>query len=310
MSFPRFLIGRFIAGLVVLWAAATLTFLMMHMTGGDTAIAILGGPDAMPTAAQIARVRAEYGLDQPLIVQYGDFLHKLVLGDLGESYRLRIPVVDAIAEQIWPTITLAFSAAVTSVVLAVLIAVTTARRGKLVREAASTGELLVIAMPTFVIGLALLMAFAVYLPIFPVANAPGWRGLVLPALSLALPIAAMLAQVLRQELEDVLEQPFILTARSRGLSDMATRLQHALRHAATPVITLSGFVLATLLGGAAVTEALFARPGIGRLMVEATSATDVPVVVGITLFGALVYVIANLIVDVVGALIDPRTAAA
>lgn len=310
MSFPRFLIGRFIAGLVVLWAAATLNFLMMHLTGGDTAIAILGGPDAMPTATQIARVRAEYGLDQPLIVQYGDFLHKLALGDLGESYRLRIPVADAIAEQLWPTITLAFSAAVTALLLAVLIAVTTARRGKLVREVASTGELLVIAMPTFVIGLALLMAFAVYLPIFPVANAPGWRGLVLPTLSLALPVAAMLAQVLRQELEDVLEQPFILTARSRGLSDMATRLQHALRHAATPVITLSGFVLATLLGGAAVTEALFARPGIGRLMVEATSATDVPVVVGVTLFGALVYVIANLIVDVVGALIDPRTAAA
>lgn len=310
MSFSRFLLGRFIAGLVVLWAAATLTFLMMHMTGGDTAIAILGGPDAMPTAAQIARVRAEYGLDQPLIVQYEDFLHKLVLGDLGQSYRLRIPVADAIAEQLWPTITLAFSAAVTAIVLAVLIAVTTARRGKLVREAASTGELLIIAMPTFVIGLALLMAFAVYMPIFPVANAPGWRGLVLPTLSLALPIAAMLAQVLRQELEDVLEQPFILTARSRGLSDMATRLQHALRHAATPVITLSGFVLATLLGGAAVTEALFARPGIGRLMVDATSATDVPVVVGVTLFGALVYVIANLVVDLVGALIDPRTAAA
>lgn len=308
MSFPRFLFARLLAGILVLWAAATLTFLMMHLTGGDTAIAILGGPDAMPTATQIAKVREEYGLDQPLLVQYGDFLHKLVLGDLGQSYRLRIPVADAIAEQLWPTITLAFSAAVTAITLAVLIAVATARRSTLVRETASTGELLVIAMPTFVIGLALLLLFAVYVPVFPVANAPGWRGLVLPTLSLALPIAAMLAQVLRQELEDVLEQPFILTARSRGLSDIGTRLGHALRHAATPVITLSGFVLATLLGGAAVTEALFARPGIGRLMVEATNATDVPVVVGVTLFGALVYVIANLIVDVVGALIDPRTA--
>jgi peptide/nickel transport system permease protein len=199
---------------------------------------------------------------------------------------------------------------VTAVALAILIAVTTARRGKLVRTAASTAELLVIAMPTFVIGLALLLAFAVYIPLFPVANAPGWRGLVLPTLSLALPLAAMLAQVLRQELEDVLEQPFILTARSRGLSDIATRLRHALRHAVTPIITLSGFVLAALLGGAAVTEALFARPGIGRLMVEATNATDVPVVVGVTLFGALVYVLANIIVDIVGALIDPRTATA
>lgn len=310
MNFRRFLVARVLAGLLVLWAAATLTFLMMHLTGGDTAIAILGGPDAMPTAAQIARVRAEYGLDQPLIVQYGEFLLKLVQGDLGESYRLRIPVADAIVEQLWPTITLAFSAAATALLLAVAIAVATAHRGKARRAIASTAELILIGMPTFVIGLALLLAFAVYLPWFPVADAPGWRGLVLPTFALALPLAAMLAQVLRQELEDVLEQPFILTARSRGLSELGTRLRHALRHAATPVITLSGFILATLLGGTAVTEALFARPGIGRLMVEATNATDVPVVVGVTLFAALVFVIANVVVDLVGALIDPRTATA
>ncbi|MCG2842435.1 ABC transporter permease [Sandaracinobacter sp. RS1-74] len=315
MTIARFLATRLLAGAVVLWAAATLTFLMMHLAGGDTAIAILGGPDAMPSEAQIAKVRAEYGLDRPLVAQYGDFLLRLTQGNLGQSYRLRIPVADAIGRQLVPTIALALSAAAVSVVLAIVVAVATARplpgrRGEARRAIASTSELILIAMPVFVIGLVLLLAFSVWLPLFPIVNGPGWRGLVLPALTMALPLAAVMSQILREGLEDVLEQPFILTARSRGLSDAGVRLRHALRHAATPVLTLAGFFLALLIGGAVITESLFARPGIGRLMVDAANAGDLPVVVGVTLLTALAYVVASILVDLIGALIDPRTVSA
>lgn len=311
MNLPRFLAGRIATGAVVLWAAATLTFMMMQLTGGDVAIAILGGPDAMPTAEQLAKVRTEYGLDQPVIVQYGDWLWKLVHGDFGHSYRLRIPVADAIGEQVWSTITLTLVSGVFSIALAIAVALLTARRRKAwIGKVSSSVELVLISIPVFVIGIGLLLAFAFYLPILPVANAPGFTGLILPALTLSLSMAPTLAQILRQELEEVLEQPFILTARSRGLSEAATRVGHALRHALGPIVTLSGFMFAALMAGAAVTETLFSRPGIGRLMVEATTATDIPVVIGVTLLSAVFYVIASIVVDLLGTLIDPRIAAA
>ncbi|WP_374414795.1 ABC transporter permease [Novosphingobium colocasiae] len=310
MNLPRFLAGRAITGAIVLWGAATLTFIMMHLTSGDTAVAILGGPDAMPTAEQIAAVRAEYGLDRPFLVQYGDWLWRLLHGDLGQSYRLRIPVSEAIADQLWPTIQLGLTSAALAFALAILSATLTVRRRRAwIGTAASVTELVFVAVPVFVIGIALLLTFAFYFPVLPVANATGLAGLALPALTLALPMAATLGQVLRQELEDVLDQPFILTARARGLSDLATRFGHALRHALMPVITLSGFFLAALMSSTAVTEALFSRPGVGRLLVDASNTTDVPVVVGITVLSALFYVIASVAVDLIGAVIDPRTVA-
>lgn len=300
-------VTRLLAGIAVLWGAATLTFVAMNATGGDMAIAILGGPDALPTAAAIARVRQDYGLDQPLPIQYLEYLGRLVRGDLGESYRLRIPVARAIGEQIAPTLILAFWAAVLALGIAITVAVATAKRPRAVRSAASTTELVVSSAPTFAIGILLLLAFSFQLHLFPVGGDHGWRSLVLPVVTLALPTAATLTQVLRQSLEDILEQPFILMARARGMSDAGVRLGHALRHALVPLITLSGFIFATLLGGAVITETLFARPGLGRLMVEATTNSDVPVVVGITLFVALLYVVINLIVDVLNAFVDPRT---
>lgn len=303
----RRVFARLLAGVGVLWGAATLTFVAMNATGGDMAIAILGGPDALPTAAAIERVRADYGLDKPLPLQYLDYLGRLLRGDLGESYRLRIPVTTAIAEQVTPTLVLAVWAAVLAIGVAIVAAVATARRPRAVRGAASTTELVVSSMPSFAIGILLLLAFSFRLHLFPVGGDHGWRTLVLPVVTLALPIAATLAQVLRQSLEEVLEQPFILMARARGMSDAAVRLGHALRHACVPLITLSGFIFASLLGGAVIAETLFARPGLGRLMVEATTNSDVPVVVGITLFVALLYVVINLVVDVLNALVDPRT---
>jgi peptide/nickel transport system permease protein len=301
------LIGwRLVAGVGVLWGAATLTFLAMNLTGGDMAIAILGGPDALPTPEILAKVREDYGLDQPLPIQYLQYLGRLATGDFGESYRLKTPVLQVIAPLVGPTATLAIVAAVVAILASVALAVLTAHRAPWLRSAASGVELVLTSAPSFVLGILLLMGFAFQLHLFPVAGSDGWRALVLPVLTLAIPATAMLTQVLRQELEEVLEQPFITMARARGMPDAGVRLVHALRHALTSLITLTGFLLAFLLGGAVITENLFARQGLGRLMVEATTNSDVPIVLGVTLLAALVYVLVNLVVDVLNAIIDPQ----
>jgi peptide/nickel transport system permease protein len=299
---------RLLAGIGVLWGAATLTFLAVNFSGGDTALAILGGPEALPTPELLARVRAEYGLDDPLIVQYGHYIARLAHGDLGESYRLRIPVLQAISEQIGATIQLSISAAVLAVMLALVCAILTAHRSRWVRSVASGSELVISSAPSFVIGILLLLVFSFNWHWLPPSGSVGWRSLILPSVALALPVAAVLTQLLRQSLEDTLEQPFIAMARARGLSDTAVRLRHALRHALVPLVTLAGFIFASLLGGAVVIELLFARQGIGRLMLDATSNKDVPMVLGVTLLAAAVYVVVNLAVDLINRWIDPRAA--
>ncbi|WP_220814037.1 ABC transporter permease [Pseudomonas paralcaligenes] len=297
---------RLLAGVAVLWGAATLTFVGLNVTGGDPALAILGGPDAMPTAEALAQVRREYGLDQPLAVQYASYLGRLAQGDLGESYRLRIPVTRAIGEHIGATVWLALWAALVAVLLSVVLATLTARRGRHFGALSSGTELVLSSMPSFVLGILLLLVFSFQLRLLPPTGSSGWKTMVLPTLTLALPVAAVLTQVLRQELEDILEQPFIMMARARGLSEAGVRLGHALRHALIPLVTLSGFILASLLGGAVITETLFARQGVGRLMLDAANGKDVPMVLGITLLAALIYVVVNLVVDLLLPLIDPR----
>ena len=310
MKLLKLALWRLLSGVGVLCGAATITFLALNLTSGDMAIAILGGPDALPTPEVLAQVRKDYGLDDPLPVQYLHYLGRLGSGDLGESYRLKAPVLEIIAPLIGPTATLAFWAGLTAILTSVIVAILTARRAPWIRSLASGTELVLTSAPSFVLGIGLLFAFAFQLHLFPVAGSEGWRSLVLPVLTLAIPAAAMLTQVLRQELEEVLEQPFITMARARGMSDAGVRLLHALRHALTSLITLSGFIFAFLLGGAVITENLFARQGLGRLMVEATTNSDVPIVLGVTLLAALVYVLINLVVDVLNAVVDPRTTVA
>lgn len=308
MKTTKRIFWRLLASIGVLWGAATLTFVSLNVTGGDTALAILGGQNALPTPEVLARVRNEYGLDQPLSIQYLQYLGRLAQGDLGESYRLHIPVSRAIGQQLGATIQLSAWAALLAVSQAIVVAITTAKRARWIGELSSGSELVLLSMPTFVLGILLLLVFSFQLQLLPPAGTQGWQSLVLPTITLALPIGASLSQVLRQELEDILEQPFIVMARARGLSETGVRLVHALRHALIPLVTLSGFIFATLLGGAVITETLFARQGVGRLMIEAATNKDVPLVLGITLLAAVIYVLVNLVVDVLNALIDPRAA--
>lgn len=305
----RLILRRLLSGIGVLWGAATLTFLAINLSAGDPAMAILGGPGANPSAELIAQVRAEYGLDQPLIVQYGQYLGRLAQGDLGDSYNLRRPVGQVISGQLGATVQLSLSAAALAVLLAVVVAVLSANRAPWVRSLVSGTELVLSSAPSFVIGLGLLLVFAFGWHLLPPSGSNSWQALILPSVALALPVAAVLSQVLRQELEDTLEQPFIAMARARGLSETGVRLKHALRHVLVPLVTLSGFVFASLLGGAVVIELLFSRQGIGRLMLDAANTKDVPLLLGITLLAAAIYVVVNFLVDLINHLVDPRAKA-
>ena len=305
----RLILRRLLSGIGVLWGAATLTFLAINLSAGDPAMAILGGPGANPSAELIAQVRAEYGLDQPLIVQYGQYLGRLAQGDLGDSYNLRRPVGQVISGQLGATVQLSLSAAALAVLLAVVVAVRSANRAPWVRSLVSGTELVLSSAPSFVIGLGLLLVFAFGWHLLPPSGSNSWQALILPSVALALPVAVVISQVLRQELEDTLEQPFIAMARARGLSETGVRLKHALRHALVPLVTLSGFVFASLLGGAVVIELLFSRQGIGRLMLDAANTKDVPLLLGITLLAAAIYVVVNFLVDLINHLVDPRAKA-
>jgi peptide/nickel transport system permease protein len=297
---------RVVAGVGVMWGAATFAFITLHATAGDIALATVSGNGSDPTEALLREVRRDYGLNLPLWRQYADYLGRLLHGNLGQSYQQRIPVTTAIGQQLGATLELAALAAAVAVALAITVSVLTASRGRWVRSATNGTELVLASMPTFVVGLILLIIFGLKLNVLPISGNQGFDSIILPALTLAFPIAAVVAQVLTSELEEVLEQPFILTARARGMRETAVRFGHGLRHAAIQLITMSGYVLGSLLGGAVITESLFNRQGLGQLMLTATTNKDVPLVTGVILFAALAYVIVNLLVDILYTLIDPR----
>lgn len=302
----RTLATRLLSGVIVLWLVATLTFAAMHATAGDPAIAILGGPDALPTQSVIEEVRREYGLNDPLPVQYARYIGRLATGDLGESYRLRTPVADAILEQLGSSLVLGCVSGLLALAIALVVALWGSGRGPRVGGAIDAIEVTVTSIPSFVLGVGLMFLLAFQFRLLPVAGEQGWSSLVLPVLTLAIPCSVVMSQVLRHELDEVLEQPFILTARARGLGEAGVRLGHALRHALIPLLTLAGYIFGYLLGGTVITETLFARRGIGRLMVDSALMSDIPMVIGISLFIALSYVLVTLAVDLAVATVDPR----
>lgn len=303
--FKRALV-RAAAGIGVLFGAATLGFLALYVLPGDPVYAVVGNPTEVSLSAeQEAAIRAEYGFDQPLAVQYGRYLGRLATGDLGVSYQRDIPVVRVIGEQIGPTLQLAGAALVVTLVLTFAIALLTAKR-RVGRSISSAIELFFIAAPGFWVGIILLAIFSFTLGWLPAVGSQGWQSLVLPALMIAFGSSPSLIQVLRNALEDALDEPFIVTARARGISEAAVRLGHALRHALIPLTTLSGFLVGGLLGGTVIAETLFTRQGIGRVLVTAVGANDVPLVLGLIMLSAVAYVTVNFLVDLAYPLIDPR----
>ncbi|MFJ4091092.1 ABC transporter permease [Kitasatospora sp. NPDC089913] len=296
---------RLLGAAAVLLGAATVAFAALQLVPGDP-VTVMLGPGTAATPEVKAAIQEQYGLDRPVPVQYLTYLGHLLTGDLGESYQLQRPVAGLIGEQLGPTVQLGAAALGLAVLLALIAAVGTAGRRPALRALSSLAELLAVSSPSYWIGILLLTAFSFQLRVFPVAGDDGFAALVLPAVTLALPVAGMLAQVLREGLETALGKPFVLTARSRGVGSAAVVLRHGLRHAAVPVVTLTGWLTGSLLGGAVLVESVFGRPGIGALTLQATTNKDLPLVIGLVLLSALVFVVISALVDLLYLVIDPR----
>lgn len=304
---------RILGALGVLWAAATFTFFVQSVLPGDRATLILNqetGQTIKRSAAELQPINDQFGFSDGLLTQYGHYLSGLLHGDLGVSYQLKQPVTTLIAEQIAPTLLLTFAALLLAWLIALTLTVLTAKRGRIASSFASGFEVVTAALPHYWLGVILLVVFAIELRWFPVEGGTGLSGLVLPALTLAIPLAGFLGQVTRDEFEQTLDQPFVTSARARGMSDAGVRVRHALRHAVLPAITLSGWALGALFSGAVVVELVFARAGLGQVLVNAASARDIPLVSGVVMLVALVYVVANLLVDLAYTIVDPRLKAA
>lgn len=297
--------ARLGAALLVVWGAATCAFLVLQLVPGDPVHAVVGS-NALIGPEQRAEIRHHYGLDRPLPVQYLAYLGRLLGGDLGDSYQLQQPVAQALAQQLRPTVELAVGATLVAAVLALAVTVATSGQARWPRRLSGALELVLVSTPSFWLGIVLLTFFSFRLGWLPVSDAGSLRSLVLPVLTLALPIAAVLIQVMREGLLDALRGPFVLTARARGLTESAVRSRHALRHAALPALTLAGWFTGTLLGGAVVVENVFARPGIGRITLQAVAGRDLPLVQGVVTLSAVVFVAVSALVELLAAAVDPR----
>ncbi|WJM79389.1 ABC transporter permease [Pectobacterium brasiliense] len=291
--------------LAVLWGAATLTFIAVKLIPGDP-VAILSGGDNVVDEAYRAVLINQFGLDQPLWVQYLRYCGQALQGDFGVSYLYRLPVGSVISDAMHETLPLALGGLILALLLAITSALLTAGRYGVMRTTVSWLELTLLSTPVYWIGIVLLSLFSFRLQWFPVTGNDGVMSLVLPVITLSLPIAAILSQVLRDGLEDALSQPFSLTVRTRGVSEIRLRFRHGLRHAALAASTLTGTLLASVLGGSVLTETVFGRAGIGQVTLSAIENRDMPLVLGVVMLSAFLFVVINLLVDALYLIIDPR----
>ncbi|MBT2499960.1 ABC transporter permease [Agromyces sp. ISL-38] len=299
--------GLLVAGAVfVMWAVATLTFFAIRLIPGDPAQAILGGPGSQASQEALDQVRRDYGLDQPLIVQYLAMLGRLLTGDLGTSYALKVPVADLLGAQLGGTLLLALLSLVLAWILALGLSLWSTGRGRIATAVGEGIELTAAALPHFWLAAVLIAIFSSGLGWLPPVATGTAAGLVLPVVTLAVPLAGFLAQVMRESLLDAMQQPFVVSAQARGESTTGVRLRHTVRHAALPGISLSGWALGWLLSGAVVVETIFAMPGLGRTLLQAVTLRDIPVVTGVVLLISLVYVLMTVLTDVSSRIADPR----
>ena len=304
----RYLLGRLVQGAFVLWAAYTLSFAVLYTLPSDPA-AIMAGASNSVTPEQLEQLRHELGLDRPLIVQYLTGLGGALTGDLGRSVQSGEPVTSLIAGALGPTVSVAAAGLALGVAagtgLAVLATVT--RRHRL-RQALLNLPPLGVAIPSFVVGLLLLQWLSFSWNLFPAIGEDGLRGLVLPAVTLSVQPAALIAQVLAKSMREELERGYPDMARAKGAGPFRVNVRHVLRNAALPALTVAGLLVGGLLTGAIVVEVVFSRNGLGQITQAAVAAEDLPVVQGMVLLGALVFVTANLVVDLLYRVLDPRLA--
>ena len=300
----HFLIRRLLLTIPVILGVATLVFSLIHLIPGDPVQAMLGDS---ATPEDIAAMRERLGLNRPLIVQYAVFMRGAATGDLGRSLRTNQDVGAAIAERMPATIELAAAAMIVAVVIAIPLGIIAAVwAGTSIDHLATTLALIGISMPTFWLGPLLAILFSVSLGWLPVSGRGTLAHLVLPAITLGAPLAAVLARITRASLLEELRELYVLAARARGVSRAGAVLKHAFRNSLIPIVTVLGLQFGAVLTGAVITETIFGWPGVGRLLIQSISTRDYPAVQGCILLIAVTYVSMNLIVDVVYGFLDPR----
>lgn len=297
--------GRLIAAVPVVLGVSVAVFLMLHLVPGDP-ISVMFADSSLPPD-QVAMLRKQLGLDDPLPVQYARFIGKAVQGDLGRSIRTNRPVLQEILNQLPSTIQLTVAAMGVAVLVGMTLGCLAALGRNTWLDGVSMAVALVgVSMPSFWLGLMLIFLFTVALGWLPATGEGGLERLIMPALALGLFAAAVIARLTRSSMLEVLGQEYVRTARAKGLREWVVVVRHALRNALIPVVTMVGLQAGILLSGAVVIETVFSRQGLGRLIVTGILTKDFPVVQGAVLFTALMYVLVNLVVDLAYAWVDPR----
>lgn len=298
-----YLIQRLWQSALVLLAVSVLSFVLIFLSGDPVAALV-------PLNARqedIDNIRRQYNLDQPVLVQYLLFLQKAAAGDMGESFKFRTDALALVLGRLPNTMLLACSSMLLSIVVSVPLGILAASyKGRLPDAVSSTVALLGISMPSFWLGVILILVFAGSLRLLPASGSGTWKHLVLPTITVSAFATGLLIRLVRRSVADTLGQAYVTTARSKGLSERAIAWTHVLRNSAIPVVTVMGLQFGALLGGSVVVETVFAWPGVGWLMIQSIEARDLPVIRAAVLVLALFIVLVNLVVDLLYTVLDPR----
>jgi peptide/nickel transport system permease protein len=311
----RYILGRLAAAIPVIFMTAVLIFVIMRLLPGDPVLVIAGQPDTALDEATLNVLRERWGLNEPVWVQFAIWFGKMLTGDFGTSFVTGQPVMSLVLPRIGPTLQITMTAWCIAVGIGLLVGIVSATAPNSRKDwILSLGSLFAAAVPFFLTASILMLVFALYFRMLPASGyvplfddpLRSIKSTIMPAITVSLGLAAVLARQMRSSMVEVLEQPYVTTARSKGLRERVTIRRHALKNAMLPVVTVLGFSLANLFGGSVITERIFAIPGMGRLLVDSVSAREYAVVQAIVFLFAFTTVAANLVVDIVYGLLDPR----
>lgn len=303
----RYLLGRIGQAVLVLWATFTAAFILLQALPGDAILIKFQNPELGLSPDQIAEIRQSYGADSPLWLQYLHTLGDFLTGDFGTSVQAGVPVGDALLANLPPTLWLAGFGFALAVLLAVAIAALSSLAAfARLRSAIQSLPSLFVSVPTFWLGIMLIQVFSFRLKLIPVINPGPWEGLVLPVLTLAVPISAPLAQILVRSIDEISTHPFVAVARAKGASRAGVLWRHVARNALLPTLTIAGVLFGEILAGAVITETVFGLNGLGTLTERAVRNQDTAVIQAVVVLSAAGFVLVNLIVDLLAPVLDPR----
>ncbi|OZB95367.1 ABC transporter permease [Paenibacillus sp. XY044] len=300
----KYILNRIIVSIPVILGSLTLVFIIIHWLPGDPA-QMIAGDDAAPERVDF--LREQFGLNEPLWKQYLDYLWNSIRGDFGHSFANSQPVLERLVAQLPATLSLAVVSTIFAIVVGVALGVLSAvYRNKALDYIVRVISLLGVSMPKFWLGILLILIFSVHLRLLPAIGNGSFKQLILPSFALGLTGAGMLTRMVRNSVLEVIQEPFVVTLRSKGLTERAVLYRHVLRNALMPAVTVLGVLVGEMLAGAVVTETVFSRQGLGKLVVDAINQKDIPVIQAAILITGIFTIIVNLLVDISYSYVDPR----